>query len=433
MFLLRLILVTVSISIALTSATDSFAQDAPVKIIQPAAGAKLSGKTEICVELTGVKFESMYVGFGGVPWTKLEQVDDSARWTATADTTMVPNGEHSLIVVTTNKKIGARVNVSIDNPLDIFWADLHSHTSYSDGTSLPVEAHRYARSVSGLDVFSLSDHLESVDDAEWCDTREVAWKANEDGRFVAIPGLEWTKRVGHINLIDPKTRHWPNDLAGFYAAIAKADVIAKFNHPGDGTRSHEGLKYSAEGDRAIQLMEVRSPEEEKAYIRALNAGWHIAAEGSDDTHSANWGNVSTWTGILAPGLSKRNILDALKNRRCYSSRDRNCRLKFSINGHPMGTIVKEPIKEVKCEISLVDWDKGEGDRFAKIEYFRDGEIFLTNDLSGAPLGMLDHNGWHLDQKVKPGKHYYFVKVTQRDGNMLWSAPIWVTVVADDKE
>jgi hypothetical protein len=29
-----------------------------------------------------------------------------------------------------------------------------------------------------------------------------------------------------------------------------------------------------------------------------------------------------------------------------------------------------------------------------------------------------------------GKHYYFVKVTQADGNLLWSAPVWVTV-ADD--
>ena len=27
----------------------------------------------------------------------------------------------------------------------------------------------------------------------------------------------------------------------------------------------------------------------------------------------------------------------------------------------------------------------------------------------------------------PGKHYYFAKVTQADGNMLWSAPVWVTV------
>ena len=29
--------------------------------------------------------------------------------------------------------------------------------------------------------------------------------------------------------------------------------------------------------------------------------------------------------------------------------------------------------------------------------------------------------------LQPGKHYCFVKVTQADGNTLWSAPVWVTV------
>jgi len=26
-----------------------------------------------------------------------------------------------------------------------------------------------------------------------------------------------------------------------------------------------------------------------------------------------------------------------------------------------------------------------------------------------------------------GEHYYFVEITQKDGNLLWSAPVWVTV------
>ena len=30
---------------------------------------------------------------------------------------------------------------------------------------------------------------------------------------------------------------------------------------------------------------------------------------------------------------------------------------------------------------------------------------------------------------KAGKHYYFVKVTQKDGDMMWSAPVWVTIEA----
>lgn len=424
MFTKRLVLVVLTISIATLGAAGSFAQDAsPVKIIAPAADTTLTGQVEICAELSGAPLESLYAGFGGAPWSKLERTGDSNRWTATVDTTMIPNGEYPLIIVTSNKKIGARVNVKIDNPLQIFWADLHAHTSYSDGTSVPEEAHRYARDVAKLDVFSLTDHLEAVDDSEWRDMREVAWKANCDGRFVVIPGLEWTKKVGHINLIDPKTRHWPNDIDEFYKAIAKADVIAKFNHPGDGTKSHKGLAYSAEGDLAIQLMEVRNPDEEKAYIRALDAGWHIAAEGSDDMHGANWGNAWSWTGITAPGLSNRNIIDALKNRRCYSSRDRNCELTFELNGQPMGTIIEKPVTEIETLVLVIDPD--DGDLIATIDLFRDGEIIRTEE----PKESANHR-WTRSAKPEPGAHYYFVRVTQTDGNQLWSAPIWVTVAGE---
>lgn len=29
--------------------------------------------------------------------------------------------------------------------------------------------------------------------------------------------------------------------------------------------------------------------------------------------------------------------------------------------------------------------------------------------------------------ARPGKHYYFAKIIQADGSMLWSAPVWATV------
>jgi hypothetical protein len=160
----------------------------------------------------------------------------------------------------------------------------------------------------------------------------------------------------------------------FYKAAAEAGVVLKFNHPGDGTKTHSGLEYSEIGDRAVELMEVRQPAEEQAFIRALDNGWHLAPEGSDDTHSPNWGNVKSWTGILAPGLSKRNILDALADRRVYSTLDRDCRLTFEVNGAPMGTILDAPCKAVQIAVAVED----AGDQTAKIEIFEDGVVVQTD-------------------------------------------------------
>jgi len=205
----------------------------------------------------------------------------------------------------------------------------------------------------------------------------------------------------------------------FYKAAAEAGVTTKFNHPGDGTVSHDGLAYSEVGDKSVELMEVRQAKEEQAFIRALNLGWHLAPDGSDDTHSPNWGNVKSWTGILAPGLTKRNILDALARRHCYSTLDRNCVLTFTVNGASMGDIISEPVKEVKAAVVVDDGD--ENDATAKIELFEDGVVVQTHEADTTDCR------WETTCTPKPGKHYFFVKLTQADGNLLWSAPVWVTV------
>jgi hypothetical protein len=166
-------------------------------------------------------------------------------------------------------------------------------------------------------------------------------------------------------------------------------------------------------------MEVRKEEEEQAYIRALKLGWHIAPDGSDDTHSPNWGSAYAWSGILAPGLSKRNVLHALKNRHCYSTLDRNCILLFKVNGATMGDIIAEPVKTVTAVVAVNDPDAD--DLIARIELFEDGLVVQTDRPNS------NRRQWKKKFRPKPGEHYYFVKVTQKDGNLIWSAPVWVTV------
>jgi hypothetical protein len=165
-------------------------------------------------------------------------------------------------------------------------------------------------------------------------------------------------------------------------------------------------------------MEVRTPEEEKAYIRALDLGWHIAPDGSDDTHEANWGTLFAWSGILAPGLSKRNILDALSKRHCYSTLDRNCLLFFQINDAVMGDVIEQPLHSTRVQVRVADPD--EGDLASKIELYEDGQIVETIEPNS------EKHRWETTRSPSAGSHYYFVKVTQRDGNQLWSAPIWIT-------
>lgn len=144
------------------------------EVLQPKAGQALSGKVDVQLKLPAKLSGPVYAGLGGPPWVKLEQVADTNEWRGRLNSRMVPNGNHNLIVKTTNKRADTAVSVKVKNPLKVYFADLHSHTGYSDGTLLPVVAHDYARNVAKLDVYSLTDHLEQVDDTEWLDMRESA-------------------------------------------------------------------------------------------------------------------------------------------------------------------------------------------------------------------------------------------------------------------
>ena len=132
------------------------------------------------------------------------------------------------------------------------------------------------------------------------------------GRPLLVQNHRSTERWGHACTFDPQSRQWPTNIAAFYQAAAEAGVVIKFNHPGPGTNVFNGLAYSEVGDRTVKLIEVRRDQEEKAYVRALQQGWHVAPDGSDDTPVAYWGNAKSWSQIWAPGLLRRNIWEALK-------------------------------------------------------------------------------------------------------------------------
>jgi hypothetical protein len=184
------------------------------------------------------------------------------------------------------------------------------------------------------------------------------------------------------------------------------------NRVSDGCRPQETLFLDS-------LHPHCNEKEEQAYIRALQKGWHLVPDGSDDTHGPNWGTSRAWTGILAPGLSRSNIWDALTKRHVYSTLDRNCRLSFEVCGAVMGDVVAKPVEEV--EISVVVKDPDAADTVAKIELFEDGEVVDVDEPAVAPAR------WSLKRKVAAGEHFYFVKATQADGDRIWSAPVWVTV------
>jgi len=397
-----------------------------LQIVKPALGAALSGiaRVSVCASPSAQAPDRLFVGLEGGSWVDMKPGLARGQWVADLDTTLVPNGKVKLSCVglagwAKKPKARADLFVGISNPLHHYFGDIHAHSSYSDGVLLPHDAYAYARDVSKLDFFCLTDHMELVTEAEWADMRKEAWAANQEGRFVTLEGLEWTKKEGHACVYEGAGRLLPPDIAGFYDTVSRQGALGMFNHPGKGDTVWNGLAFDLFADQAMRLMEVRTEDELVAYIRALKAGWHVAAAGTDDTHSPNWGGGFAWTGIVAPSLTRANVMWALRERHSYMTRDRNCRLLFTVNGIPMGTIVAEPVTQLSLAVTAEDPDAADG--LASIELYEDGAVVD----SAAPDG--PRCEWTPERTPGRGSHFYFVRVKQQDGDMLVSAPVWVTV------
>lgn len=152
----------------------AFAQPPNVKvnIVEPEAGQQITGIVKVRVAVEGTPIpKSMFVGLGKLNWREMSRVEPTGEWIGTIDSTLVPNGQQVFRIYTDNRKVGTAQNVRVENPLKVFFSDLHSHCGYSDGALVPAVAHEYARDVAKVDAFCLTGHLEQVDDMEWIDTR----------------------------------------------------------------------------------------------------------------------------------------------------------------------------------------------------------------------------------------------------------------------
>ncbi len=328
-----------------------------------------------------------------------------------------------------------------------FHGDLHNHTSYSDGSLTPAQA-LAAGKAAGFDFMALTDHSYSIDDTEWANTLSAVDAATIDSQFVAIRGAEYTQGAeGHINVYNT-VRHpcrtntgatfcdyTPNlevgvTVDGFYhwlavtgtQALDGAGSLAQFNHPG--WINFNDWKYHPEVSPTMRLEEVGNGNgssyvfSEAEYIRSLDYGWKVGATNNADTHSPDWGtNTADRTGVWMAGLTKASLLDALRARLTFATEDKDYALYLKGNGVWMGSELPST-SSIAFEIYGNDPD---GESGATVQLITFGGAIVTQTTVASSSFT-----WQPIVSVTPGVHYYYVKVTQPDGDRIVSSPIWTT-------
>jgi hypothetical protein len=233
--------------------------------------------------------------------------------------------------------------------MNIYFGTLHSHTGYSDGTSTPAEAFAWARDEIGFDFYVVTDHACMLDQSKWDDTGEQAEAYTQEGVFVALRGFEYTNNTsGHINVFFTddfvSAVRYPY-LLFFYFWLDATSGFAQFNHPGRTPTVFDGFQYHDRLRDNVVLIETANKTVTNTrgshldyYARCLDKGWRVAPTAGQDNHSLTITNIRT--AYIGETLSRDALVDAMRDRRIYSSDDPNMKVVFKHGDKFMGSIVR---------------------------------------------------------------------------------------------
>lgn len=329
---------------------------------------------------------------------------------------------------------------------NLYFGQLHAHTDISNGAGSVEEAFQYASQVDGLDFFAVTDHSDSFDNADMgaidADGADISadWAAGKQAAasvtgedFVGLFGFEMTwpedKQLGHISTFN--TPGWQTRdqeaftnvtaaLENYYKALtAVPGSASQFNHPDDIHGDFERFDhYSPQYDAAVSLLEVAGEDgvvDCGYYDRALGEGWHVAPTNNQNNHNGQWGDASgARTVVLAKSLTEEALYAAMKDRRVYATQDSDLAIYYELNGTVMGSILP---KSEEAEITVFLSDPTD-EAIGNVEVVTDGGAVLVGEYVETPSQV-------LELSASGGHSYYYLRITQPDGDVAVTAPVWM--------
>ncbi len=341
----------------------------------------------------------------------------------------------------------------IDEPLNVYYGDLHGHTWMSDGMGDVDQYFIVRRDYYGDDFASLTDHDtfvgRTIFPTEFEFQKEITDHYNADGRFATLFGQEYTtarypRGIGHkcvystdkrIPLFDHMMEEYDTSPK-LNDAIRKWGAIVAPHHTGwtgtDWENADDSIQTFAEVVSNHGRFEFmgNKPIKHRGGMRGhflqdgFARGHRFGLIGGSDNHGLIWHHGiarqrdSYRTGlacVLAPDLTRQSVFDALKKRRCFASTGNKPRLDFRVNGHLMG----EEIKVDKGPVSI----RAKVSAREKLDYI----TVVKNNEDWYHFG---GEGWEsrfsiTDDELPEKESFYYLRVLFKDGHMAWSSPVWV--------
>jgi hypothetical protein len=231
-------------------------------------------------------------------------------------------------------------------PLRRYWADLHGQSGETIGMGTAESYFRYARDAAFIDMVGHQGNDFQITDAFWAELNRLTAEFDEPGRFVCLPGYEWSgntgmggdrniffrhegrpiRRSSHI-LVDGQTSTDAIYTADqLFHALAGEDAVV-IAHVGG---RYADVKYAHDG-RLERTVEVHSSWGTFEWILhdAFDKGYRVGVVCHSDDHkgrpgatrpgASTFGAIGGLTCYFMPELTRDALFEALRKRRHYGT------------------------------------------------------------------------------------------------------------------
>lgn len=366
-----------------------------------------------------------------------------------------------------------------DSNRHLFWGLLHGESERIDSTENIESCLRHFRDEKAINYFAVSpfESIEETSNDTWKLISQNVAEFDENDRFTTFLGFQWVgnaKEEGVRQLIylkdgkqilrkkEPKN----SSLSKIYKSFSPKELISIPSFTMGKGYEYDFKNFDPEFERVVEIYNAWGSSEttkkegntrpiqisgktgiqesaEGAIQKALqkNCRFGFVAGGLDDRgiyadfYESDQEQYSPGlTAIVSPEHSRSSMGEALYNRSCFATTGERIILGLSLAGAPMGSETTTLQKHgLRINRHLAGYAAGTT-KLKSIEIIRNGKVIKTFEPNEYYLDFTFDDMVPIEKVVidakdkKPPFVYYYLRVTQEDGHMAWSSPIWVDFI-----